>query len=70
MGGFKRCQRRRAAGVRETVDSRYQRVEKGLDINQRDSAGNTVLGDPLIQGETGATFDEIRATLARLGGKI
>lgn len=45
-------------------------IEKGLDINQRDSAGNTVLGDPLIQRETGATFDEIRATLARLGGKI
>lgn len=45
-------------------------MEKGLDINQRDSVGNTILGHPTIQGESGKSFDEIRAMLVRLGGII
>ncbi len=45
-------------------------MEQGLDINKRDAAGNTVLGDPVIQNESGEQFDKIRETLVRLGGEI
>jgi len=49
------------------VDDLRQLIRDVRDLakSMKDDAGN-----PTIQGESGATYDAVRATLARLGGKI